>query len=104
PFSMRRSFLLRFALPFTHPGALVTYPITDKLSITGGPVMGWDQVPNIGGVTGMGNITWTATHQITPAANGIYGPNQPSHPSPKPGGLDPGATIQPIHPPTNPPN
>ena len=97
-FNMSRSFLFSFAIPFTNTGALVTYPITDKLSITGGPVMGWDQVPNIGGVTGMGNITWTATDQLTLAANGIYGPNQPSHLARKRGVLDLVATIKPIDP------
>jgi hypothetical protein len=97
-FNMSRSLLFSFAIPFTNTGALVTYPITEKLSITGGPVMGWDQVPSIGGVTGMGNITWTATDQITLAANGIYGPNQPSHLSRKRGVLDLVATIKPIDP------
>jgi len=97
-FNMSRSFLFNFAIPFTHTGALVSYPITDKLSITGGPVMGWDQVPSIGGVTGLGNITWTATDQITLAANGIYGPNQPSNLSRKRGVLDLVATIKPIDP------
>ena len=97
-FNMSRSLLFSFAIPFTNTGALVTYPITDKLSITGGPVMGWDQVPNIGGVSGMGNITWTATDQLTLAANGIYGPNQPSHLARKRGVLDLVATYKPIDP------
>jgi hypothetical protein len=97
-FNMSRSILFTYAIPFTNTGVLVSYPITDKLSITGGPVMGWDQVPSIGGVTGMGNITWTATDQITLAANGIYGPNQPSHLSRKRGVLDLIATIKPIDP------
>jgi Putative beta-barrel porin-2, OmpL-like. bbp2 len=94
-FNMSRSFLFSFAIPFTTTGALVSYPITDKISITGGPVMGWDQVPSIGGVTGTGNITWTATDQITLAANGIYGPNQPGNLANKRGVLDLVATIKP---------
>src|SRR5262249_57753422 len=70
-FNMSRSFLFSFAIPFTTTGALVSYPITDKISVTGGPIMGWDQVPNIGGVTGTGHITWEEADPVTLAANRI---------------------------------
>jgi hypothetical protein len=35
---------LRLRDPFTNTGGLATYPITDKLSVTGGLVLGWDNV------------------------------------------------------------
>ena len=37
-----RSFLFSLAIPLTHVGALVTYPVFDWLSLTAGPVVGWD--------------------------------------------------------------
>lgn len=37
-----RSFLFGYAIPLTHVGALASYPVTDWLSVTAGPVIGWD--------------------------------------------------------------
>ena len=37
-----RSFLFTLAIPLTHVGALASYAVTDWLSITAGPVVGWD--------------------------------------------------------------
>src|SRR6266404_5180240 len=72
-----RSFLFSLAIPFTHTGGLVSYPITDKLSVTGGAVEGWDKVQsNNRGWSGTGNITYTVNDMVTLAANGIGGPEQ----------------------------
>src|SRR5438132_1247033 len=76
-FNYSRSFLFSFAIPFTHTGALVSYPISDKLSVTGGAVEGWDEVQsNNRGWSGIGNITYTVNDMVTLAANGIGGPTQ----------------------------
>src|SRR2546426_7237277 len=76
-YNYSRSFLLSFAIPFTHTGALVSYPISDKLSVTGGAVEGWDEVQsNNRGWSGIGNITYTVNDMVTLAANGIGGPTQ----------------------------
>ena len=76
-FNYSRSFLFSLAIPFTNTGALVTYPITDKLSVTGGPVLGWDKVAsNNNGWSGMGNVTYTVNDQVTLAGNAIGGPEQ----------------------------
>ena len=57
-----------------------TWMITDTISITGGPVVGWDNVEtNNNGWSGLGNVTWVATDQITLAANAIGGPSQNSN-------------------------
>src|SRR5262249_7247153 len=66
--------------PFTHTGVLLTYPITDKLSVSGGPVTGWDEVTDANhGWTGLGNITYVVNDQVTLAGNGVWGPEQPTN-------------------------
>ena len=37
-----RSFLFGLAIPFTHVGALLSYSPTEWLTVTAGPVVGWD--------------------------------------------------------------
>src|SRR6266478_8068033 len=76
-YNYSRSYLFSFAIPFTHTGALVSYPISDKLSVTGGVVEGWDKVQsNNQGWSGIGNVTYTVNDMVTLAANGIGGPTQ----------------------------
>ena len=91
-----RSFLFGFAIPFTHTGGLVSYPITDKLSVTGGPVIGWDNFKdNNSDPSYMGNVTWVASDQVTLAGNGIFGPEQLHKVGPKRAVGDLVATIKP---------
>jgi hypothetical protein len=95
-FNYSRSLLFSLAIPFTNTGVLATYPITDKLSVTGGPVVGWDKVAsNNNGWSGMGNITYTVNDMVTLGANGIWGPEQNNTTSPKRGVADFVATIKP---------
>jgi len=53
--------LLFYATPFTHVGALATYPITDGLSVTAGPVVGWDIADDNNGTP-----SWTGQFALTP--------------------------------------
>ena len=95
-YNYSRSFLFSFAIPFTHTGALVSYPINDKLSVTGGAVEGWDKVQsNNQGWTGIGNVTYTVSDQLTLAGNGIWGPEQTNKTGNKRGVADLVATIKP---------
>src|SRR2546428_9415138 len=95
-YNYSRSYLFSFAIPFTHTGALVSYPINDKLSVTGGAVEGWDKVQsNNQGWTGIGNITYTLSDQVTLAGNGICGPEQTNKTGNKRGVADFVATIKP---------
>src|SRR2546428_6990032 len=95
-YNYSRSFLFSFAIPFTHTGALVSYPISDKLSVTGGAVEGWDKVQsNNQGWSGIGNVTYTLSDQVTLAANGIWGPEQTNKTGNKRGVADFVATINP---------
>ncbi|TMA70023.1 MAG: hypothetical protein E6J69_03920 [Deltaproteobacteria bacterium] len=95
-YNYSRSFLFSFAIPFTHTGALVSYPISDKLSVTGGAIEGWDKVQsNNQGWTGIGNVTYTVSDQLTLAGNGIWGPEQTNKTGNKRGVADFVATIKP---------
>jgi hypothetical protein len=96
-YNFSRSFLFGYAIPFTNTGALLTYPITDKLSVTGGAVTGWDEVSDANnGWTGMGNVTYVVNDQVTLAGNGIYGPEQLTNVGNKRGVGDLIATIKPV--------
>src|SRR5687768_11284423 len=72
-----RSFLFGFAIPLTHVGALASYAITDWLTVTAGPVLGWDVVddPN-DGVSWTGQIAMTPFPGVSTAFNFITGPEQ----------------------------
>jgi hypothetical protein len=56
-----RSFLFELAVPLTHVGALVTYRVTDWLSLTAGPVVGWDIADDNNGA-----MSWTGQIAVTP--------------------------------------
>ncbi len=76
-FNNSRSLIYTFSEPVTNTGVLFSYPITDKIAVTAGPVVGWDNVTtNNNGWNGMGGISWTATDQLSLAANFIGGPTQ----------------------------
>ncbi len=56
-----RSLLFTFAIPFTHVGALASYSITDWLSVTAGPVVGWDIADDNSDA-----LSWTGQIAATP--------------------------------------
>jgi len=95
-YNQSHSLLFTYAIPFTHTGGLVSYQITDKISVTAGPVMGWDKVAsNNNGWSGLGNITYAMSDMVILAANGIWGPEQNNTTSAKRGVADFVATIKP---------
>jgi hypothetical protein len=71
-----RSFLFGYAIPFTHTGALVSYPIPgDYGSVTAGLVNGWDVVDdNNKGKSFLANVTLTPMEGVSVLANVITGP------------------------------
>jgi hypothetical protein len=76
-FNFSRSFLFGYAIPFTHTGGLITVPISESVSATGGLVVGWDNVENNNDVPSeIGNVTWVVNDWLTLSANGIIGPEQ----------------------------
>lgn len=71
------SLLFGYAIPFTHTGVLLSYPLTEKIAISGGPVVGWDNVTtNNNGWNGIGNVTWTATEEFALSVSAVGGPTQ----------------------------
>ena len=72
-----RSFLFSFAIPLTHVGALLSYAPFEWLSITAGPVVGWDVADdNNDTLSAMGQIAFTGVKDFTTALNFITGPEQ----------------------------
>jgi hypothetical protein len=69
-----RSFLFELAVPLTHVGALATYPVTDWLSLTAGPVVGWDIADdNNGAMSWVGQVAVTPVKDLITNLNWISG-------------------------------
>jgi hypothetical protein len=72
-----RSNLFVFSSPLTHVGALLSYPVTDWLALTAGPVVGWDVADdNNDAMSVMGQIAFTGVKDLTTSLNLITGPEQ----------------------------
>jgi hypothetical protein len=72
-----RSFLFSFAIPLTHVGLLASYPVTDTLSVTAGPVLGWDVATGRNEApSGLGQIAFTGIKDLTTSVNFIVGPEK----------------------------
>ena len=69
-----RSYLFGYAIPFTHTGALATYPLGEWGSVSGGIVNGWDIVDdNNQFKTFLGQLNLTPIKSVTLTLNGITG-------------------------------
>ena len=69
-----RSYLFGYAIPFTHTGVLVSYPLGEWGSVTGGIVNGWDIVDdNNNAKSFLGNLTLTPLPSVTLSSNLITG-------------------------------
>ena len=94
--NISRSFMFGYAIPFTHTGALFSYPLTDMLSLSAGVVNGWDNVvDNNNGKTFLGslglevgNLTWTFS--------GVFGPEEDDRGGSKTGVFDTVLTYTPM--------
>lgn len=72
-----RSFLFSFAIPLTHVGALASYAPTDWLTLTAGPVVGWDVADdNNSRMSVMGQVALIPLKDLTTGLNWITGPEQ----------------------------
>ncbi|MBI4636754.1 MAG: porin [Candidatus Rokubacteria bacterium] len=72
-----RSFLFGFAIPLTHVGALASYAFTDWLTVTAGPVVGWDVADdNNDTLSVTGQFALTPLKDLTTNLNWIVGPEQ----------------------------
>lgn len=96
-YNISRSFMFGFAIPFTHTGLLLSYPLHDMLSITGGIVNGWDNVMDSNkGKTGIASLGFTPMPALSLLLNGIYGAEQPDRGGSKRGVVDAVLTVKPI--------
>ena len=69
-----RSFLFGLAIPLTHVGALASYSFTDWLSVTAGPVVGWDIADDNNGTPSYtGQIAVTPIKDLSTNLNWIVG-------------------------------
>jgi putative OmpL-like beta-barrel porin-2 len=72
-----RSFFFAFGIPFTHVGALASYSFGDLVTITAGPIVGWDVAKdNNDRPSGHGQITVTPFKDFSTSLNFAIGPEQ----------------------------
>jgi hypothetical protein len=97
--NISRSFLFNLAIPLRHLGMLFSYPILKTLTITAGPVTGWDNPrDNNGQPSVLGGIGFTPIEMFSLASNVIYGPEQFHNSGNKRFTWSTVATIKPIDP------
>lgn len=72
-----RSLLFYYAIPFTHTGIMLGYPVTDKFNLNFYLVNGWDNTEdnNKGKSVGI-STTYTPSETFSITTNLIYGPEQ----------------------------
>lgn len=88
-YNISRSFLFGYAIPFTHTGALFTYPFAESVSLSAGIVNGWDNVIDSNkGKSFLGNLTLKPLDPLTLSLNGVYGAELPDRGGSKRGVFD----------------
>lgn len=76
-FNISRSFLFGFAIPFTHAGLLLSYPVHPMVSVSAGVVNGWDNIDdNNDGKSFIGRLAIAPSDQVEFLVNAIVGPEQ----------------------------
>jgi predicted porin len=96
-FNTSRSFLFGFAIPFTHTGLLLNYPVTPLIDLTVGVVNGWDNVDdNNNAKTFIGRVGFNIAENLTAAVAGIYGAEQDDRDGPKRWVIDVVSTFKPL--------
>jgi hypothetical protein len=77
-YNYSRGLLFALAIPYYHAGARVAYAVSDKVSLTGYLVNGWNNVKeNNDGKTVIGSVTIKPTSTVTVIGNYIVGDEQP---------------------------
>ncbi len=98
-FNVSRSILFGYAIPFTHTGLMVTYPFTDRWTVTLGVINGWDNVTdNNSGKSLHGMVTVLPLKDLTLTVSGTWGPEQTNTNGPKRSLIDVVATYKPVPP------
>ncbi|MFQ5849908.1 MAG: outer membrane beta-barrel protein [Candidatus Binatia bacterium] len=82
--NISRSYLFGFSIPFRHLGILFSYPLHETLSVTAGPVTGWDNPrDNNRQPSFLGGITFTPNDTFSLVSSIIAGPEQDDRGGPK---------------------
>ncbi len=77
-FNYSRGLLFSLAIPYYHAGARIGYAVSDKVSLTGYLVNGWNNVKeNNDGKTAIGSVTVKPSDALSVTANYIVGDEQP---------------------------
>jgi hypothetical protein len=74
-FFYTHAYTMQYGEPFTHTGALFTYPVNKNISVTGGVVSGWDsffQEP----ANFLGSVSYTTDNEKTSVALAYIGGDQ----------------------------
>lgn len=96
-FNISRSFLFGFAVPFTHTGLLLNYPVTNIVDLTVGIVNGWDNIDdNNDSKTFIGRLAFNVAESFMVAVAGIFGTEQADRESPKRWVIDLVSIIKPL--------
>jgi hypothetical protein len=75
--NISRSFLFNYAIPFTHLGAIFSYPVLKTLTIMGGPVTGWDNPhDNNSSPSFHGGFTYSPADAFSLTTSVMAGPEQ----------------------------
>ena len=75
--NISRSYLFGFAIPFRHLGMLLTYPVHKTVTISMGPVTGWDQPYDLNNkATFLSAVNWAPNDKFSLASSLIAGPEQ----------------------------
>jgi hypothetical protein len=97
--NISRSFAFNFAIPFTHTGLMLSYPITKSFTLMGGPVTGWDNPrDNNNSPSFHGGFTFTPAEVFSLTTSLMAGPEQKNNTSHQRITLGNVATIKPIDP------
>jgi len=77
-----RSLLFQLAIPLYHAGIRLTYSPSDKVTVMGGVINGWNDVTdNNSGKSVMASVTFKPTGSLSIVENYIGGPEQPGNSS-----------------------
>ncbi len=72
-----RGFLFAFATPLTHVGLLGSYPVTEALTLTAGPVLGWDVATGRNEApSGLAQVAFTGVEELSASVGFIVGPEK----------------------------
>jgi hypothetical protein len=78
-FFVTQSYLMQYAEPFTHTGALASYKASDDLTLHGGVTRGWDNWEDVNDdYDFLGGVTWTMDDYSSLAFAITTGPQDPA--------------------------